>query len=66
MPADIYNIDNINKVYRYLEYTTLANRKDKKVMNDACDLLRKGKPFSQEMENQLKDLFALYRGMTLN
>jgi hypothetical protein len=64
MITNIYCLDNIRTVYRYLEYTTLAKQADKKVMNDACKLLRKGKPLTKNIEKQLADLFALYNGTT--
>ena len=66
MITNIHDINNINKVYRYLEYTTLAKQADKKIMNNACDLLRSGKPLTEKMEKELTDLFALYNGMTVN
>ena len=61
---DIYNIDNIRKVYSYLEYTTLANSKDKAVLNIAAERVRNGQPLSEKMEKEVRDLFALYNGMT--
>ena len=64
--TDIYNIDHIKTVYRYLEYTTIAKAADKKIMSDASDSIRAGKPLTAETEKQLKDLFCLYNGLTID
>lgn len=65
MITNIYDIDNIRKVYSYLEYTTLSTRAEKALLNIAAERVRNGQPLSPQMEKDVHRLFALYNGMTV-